>query len=417
MSALPDGGGMEITSLRFEELSGVHPDIDPAGFYGGRLSRPVDLYAEFREQTPDQWMYGQGERSESVAGADDDGRFRITQTFLFVETDADVTGVAGPINRTWAYLAAEFEPLLVGRDPCRTEKLWDLMYRQAVHGRKGKTMQAISAIDCALWDIRGKRRGDPVYQLLGGPVRKELPAYASMLGYSTDPEEVRERAAEFEERGFSAQKWFFRYGRGGGREGQERNLALMEAARDATGPHYDLMFDCWMSWDREYALDLFPEVAEHDPRWIEEPVQPDRIEQYAELRENAPFPVAGGEHEYTRFGAHDLLDRGCVDVLQCDTYWAGGITEMEHIASLASAHDVPLIPHGHSVPTNAHIVAAHPENVCPLVEYLVKWNRMLQFFFEDPVTPDDGTITPPDRPGTGISIDDSKVETRETLEL
>jgi L-alanine-DL-glutamate epimerase-like enolase superfamily enzyme len=409
---------MEIAGLRFEELSGVHPDVDPEAFYEERLARPVDLYEEFRRETATDWHVSEDdEDAGAVGGTADEEGFRVTQTFLFVETDTEHEGVAGPIDRTHARIAAEFAGLLRGRDPRRTEKLWDLMYRQAVHGRKGRTMQAISAVDCALWDLRGKAVGEPLYRLLGGPVREELPCYASMLGHSVEPDRVRERAAEFRERGFPAQKWFFRHGRSGGAEGKRANLALAEAAREATGEDYDLMFDAWMSWGREYARDLIPDLAAYDPRWLEEPVRPDDLGGYAALRDAAPFPVAGGEHEYTRWGAHDLLQRGCVDVLQPDTYWAGGITEMQHVASLASVHDVPLVPHGHSVPTNAHLVAAHPASVTPRVEYLVKWNRLLQFFLADPVHPEDGHVTPPDGPGVGIELDDAKADRRAELDL
>jgi len=394
---------MEITGFRFVELEGSI-DVAPGEFYEQRLSRPVDLYEEFRRESATERYVD-----------DPEGDLPISQVFLYVETDGGVTGMAGPITRLWARLAAELEDLLVGRDPLRTEKLWDLMYRREVHGRKGRTMQAISAVDVALWDLKGKYHGEPVYRLLGGPTQRDRPAYASMLGYAVEPEAVRERAAEFRDRGYGAQKWFFRYGVGSGSEGKHHNAELVRAAREATDPEYDLMFDAWMSWDREYARDMFDRIAEYDPRWVEEPVQPDKLDQYAALADAAPFPVAGGEHEYTRWGVHELLDRGCVDVLQSDTYWAGGLTEMRHIATLASVHDVPLIPHGHSVPANAHLIAARPPNVCPLVEYLVKWNERLQHFLADPVQPEDGRVEPPGRPGIGVSIEESAVDRREEL--
>lgn len=112
--------------------------------------------------------------------------------FLHVETDGDVSGMVGPISDRRARGIHRFEKYLVGRDPLATEKLWDLLYRKAVHGRKGTTMMAISALDVALWDLKGQYFGEPVYRLLGGPTRETLPAYASMLGYSVDPEDVRE---------------------------------------------------------------------------------------------------------------------------------------------------------------------------------------------------------------------------------
>ena len=405
---------MEITGLRFKELTGTL-DVDPDEFYEGRLSRPIDLYPEFGRETATDVYVGEQATEETTTEASEHDRLEITQTFVFVETDLGLTGVAGPISRLWARLAATFEDVLLGEDPRATERVWDQLYRSAVHGRKGKTMQAVSVLDCALWDLKGKQYDEPVYRLLGGPTREELPAYASMLGYSAEPDRVHERAGEFAERGYDAQKWFFRHGVGDGCEGKRRNLDLARAAREAVGEEYDLMFDCWMSWDRTYALDVIPDLAVVDPRWVEEPVQPDKLGIYAELREAAPFPIAGGEHEYTRWGMQDLLEYGAVDLLQPDAFWAGGLTELRHACSLASAYDVPVVPHGHSVPTTVHLVASLPATVCPLVEYLVKWNEKLQYFLADPIQPENGTIDLPDRPGLGIVLDESAIESRTVL--
>lgn len=396
---------MEVTGFTVERLEGAL-DEDPESFYEERLVRPTDRYDEFRDR-PSNY------RAEQ-AGND---RVELEQYWLRVETDAGIEGLAGPLDEAWARRAVAFEDLLTGRDPRATEKAFDLLYRDAVHGRKGEPMHAISAVDVALWDIKGKAAGDPVYRLLGGPTREELPAYASMLGYSVDPDRVRERAAEFADRGYGAQKWFFRHGPNSGHEGKRRNVAMAEAAREAVGAGYDLMFDCWMSWDRTYAEELLPRLADVDPRWLEEPVLPDMLDSYEAIREAAPFPVAGGEHEYTRYGVHELLSRGAVDVCQPDTYWAGGITELRHACTLGAVHDVPIVPHGHSVPANVHVVASQPPAVCPLVEYLVKWNETLQFFLAEPVRPEGGSIPLPERPGIGIELDDSAAETREVVEF
>lgn len=403
---------MEITGFRFERLTGTQ-ERDPDSFYEGRLARPIDVYPEFRAESPREVLVG--ERDDTRASVTDDG-IELSQAFLFVETDAGVTGLAGPVAEGWVPGIARFEDLLVGEDPRATERCWDLMYRDAIHGRKGRAVQAMSTIDVALWDAKGKAAGDPVYRLLGGPCRTELPAYASMVAFSTEPDDVRERAAETKARGYGAQKWFFRYGTGSGSEGKAANEALVRAAREAVGETYDLFFDAWNSWNRAFALDMIDRLAPYSPDWVEEPVHPDRIDGYVELREAAPFPIAGGEHEYTRFGAHDLLSRGAVDVLQLDTMWAGGFTELSHAATLASVHDVPLVPHGHLVPANAHLVAAQPEPVCPYVEYLVRWNEQMQFFFENPVRPEDGVVSPPDDPGIGIALDDSAADEREVIQ-
>ena len=164
--------------------------------------------------------------------------------FVHIETDAGVTGSAGPITREQAHLIETgFAPLLVSQNPLATEYLWDVMYRSAVHGRKGVEMMAISALDCALWDLKGRHFGVPVYVLLGGPVRDSIPAYASALGYSLDLDAARERAADIAAQGFSATKWFPRHGPTDGKAGMEVNVALIAALRDTVGPDVDIMVD------------------------------------------------------------------------------------------------------------------------------------------------------------------------------
>jgi L-alanine-DL-glutamate epimerase-like enolase superfamily enzyme len=284
------------------------------------------------------------------------------------------------------------------------------MYRAAVHGRKGISMMAISAIDNALWDIRGKWANGPVYRLLGGPTRDRIPAYASMLGYSVEPGRAAERAREFAARGYRAQKWFFRASPAEGYGSIERNVALVRAVREAIGPEADLMLDCWMSWDLRYARLMAPHLAPLNPRWIEEPALPDKPEICAQIRQSVPFPVSNGEHEYTRWGFRRLLELGAQDVLQPDIYWAGGLSEVLKIAALASAYDVEVIPHGHSTHATAHFSAAMPPNLTPMQEYLDKWNTIHQFFIKDKLAPVDGYITVPEAPGMGMEIDPDLVE-------
>ncbi len=188
-----------------------------------------------------------------------------------------------------------------------------------------------------------------------------------------------------------------------------RNVELVAALREAVGPDVDIMLDCWMSWDVPYGVKMAAQIAEYEPRWIEEPVLPDKIESCAELRQRIEIPVATGEHEYTRWGLKLLMDAEAADVLQPDIYWAGGISEVAKTCTLASTYDLPVIPHGHSVPATAQLIASQPANVCPLLEYLVKWNQVHQFFFKNPVQPVGGVVTVPDAPGMGVEIDESKI--------
>jgi L-rhamnonate dehydratase len=395
---------MRISNVRLFELTGYLEHQGP--FWEDRLSRPVDVYPEHNTDLLAGWTHDQ-------VG---DDRYRVVSWFVEIESDEGVAGLGGPAPREWVdVIAHELAPLLLGQDPLASERIWDAMYRFMVHGRKGVAMQAISTVDCALWDLRGKWANASVCRLLGGPTRTELPVYASMLGYSIDPERAYERAREFHERGFRAQKWFFRHGPPAGREGMKKNLALARAAREAMGEDDELMLDCWMSWNVPYTIQMAEELEELRPRWLEEPVLPDLLSSYAEIRRAIRIPVSGGEHEYTRWGIKALLDADAVDIVQADTYWAGGISEMVKIGALCSAYDRPVIPHGHSVPANVQLIAANPAWSFPLVEYLVKWNQVHQFFFREPVLPENGVVRVPDRPGMGTTIDESKIASRREL--
>jgi L-alanine-DL-glutamate epimerase-like enolase superfamily enzyme len=176
------------------------------------------------------------------------------------------------------------------------------------------------------------------------------------------------------------------------------------------GPDSDLMLDCWSSWSLRYAQLMAPRIAPYAPRWIEEPVLADKSEVCAEIRAAVPFPVATGEHEYTRWGMRRLLELGAQDVLQPDIYWAGGITETLKICALASAYDVEVIPHGHSTHATAHLIASQSPALCPLLEYLIKWNTIHQFFVTPKLAPEDGYVALPEGAGMGMEIDPSRVE-------
>jgi L-alanine-DL-glutamate epimerase-like enolase superfamily enzyme len=143
----------------------------------------------------------------------------------------------------------------------------------------------------------------------------------------------------------------------------------------------------------------------------------DKPEVCAAIRRAVPFPVSNGEHEYTRWGFRRLLELGAQDVLQPDIYWAGGITETLKICALASAYDIEVIPHGHSTHATAHLIASQPPALCPLQEYLIKWNTVHQFFVQDKLEPRNGVIELPTQPGMGLAIDEALVESERTLEV
>jgi L-rhamnonate dehydratase len=379
-----------------------HPDA----FWEERLIRPVDIYPQFQSEGP-TFLPRSGQSA-----------YEISSIFVRVDTDDGTSGTGGPITEHQAFVINRtMGPLLVGADPLATEQVWDTLYRYCVHGRKGVEMMAISALDCALWDLKGRHFGVPVYVLLGGPTRTSVPAYVSALGYSLELDAVRNRAKEMVGQGFRATKWFPRYGPADGVPGLRKNLALAATLREAIGPEVDFMLDAWMSWDVPYTLRIAKELEEIAPRWIEEPVMPDKPQSYAEIsrRIGNTILVSGAEHEYTRWGIHQLMEARAMHIYQPDTYWAGGITEMTKIATLASAYDVQLIPHGHSVPANANFSFAQPANVVPVLEYLAKWNILHQWFLKDPVHPAEGVVTPPTAPGLGMDLDEDKIESQKEI--
>jgi len=395
---------MRITDIRLRQVTGTLPF--EGIFWEERLIQPLDIYPEFRN----------GGRLE-MQQTNEKG-LPISSIFIEIETDEGITGIGGPTSLDVAFIIyRQFRLLLIGEDPRANERLWDIMYRSAVHGRKGETMFAISVLDCALWDLRGKWAHSPVYQLLGGPVRTEVNAYASALGHSIEPEKAAKQAKAFADEGYVATKWFVRNGPTDGPEGIRKNIELVETLREAVGPDVDIMIDAWMSWDVPYTVKMSHLLIDYNPRWLEEPVMPDKIDSYAQIRAQSLVPISGGEHEYTRWGIKQLLDAEAVDLLQPDIYWAGGITEMQKIIALASAYDIPVIPHGHSTPAGMHLTAAQPVTQVPLVEYLVKWNEIHQYFWQEPVKPVNGVVTVPNRPGLGTELDPTKFETDRYLDF
>ena len=329
-----------------------------------------------------------------------------------------MSGLYGPVDRRQAYVAlGDLRPLLVGQDPLAIARRHEEMLRLDRHGRTGLFMTAVSAVDNALWDLRGKTLGLPVFRLLGGPTRDTVPAYASMLGHSLAPTEAARTATETRDQGFAAQKWFFRYGPADGAEGRRRNVAMAAAVREALGPEYRLMFDAFMGWDLPYALEMARALEPLDPFWLEEPLAPEQHEGFARLRAQSRIRLATGEHVYTRRQVRDLLVGRLVDVVQADPDWAGGITEQVHICSLCSAFDVPVIAHGHSVRPALHVAAAVPPATVPMIEYLLLHQERSQYFHRTVLRPSGGSIAPPEDPGLGIVLDPARIERTEELDF
>src|ERR1044072_7587473 len=187
------------------------------------------------------------------------------------------------------------KPLLIGADPWDTEFLWQHMYRKTMaFGRKGIAMVAISAVDIALWDLLGKSAKHPVFRLLGGRTKPRIPVYASRL-YSTPLDELAAEAAKYKGEGYGGMKLRFGWGPTDGAAGMRRNVDLVRTVRETVGDEVDIMADAYMGWSLDYAKRMLPLLEPFHLRWLEEPVIPDDIHGYPQLKSYGRAPIAGGE--------------------------------------------------------------------------------------------------------------------------
>ena len=279
------------------------------------------------------------------------------------------------------------------------EKIWDQMYHATLfYGRKGIVLNTISGVDLALWDLLGKIRAEPVYQMLGGPVRDELQFYAT----GSRPDLAKEM-------GFVGGKMALHHSPAEGLEGFKKNLEELATMRSRVGDDFWLMLDCWMSLDLNYATRLAQAAHEYGLKWIEEALPPDDYWGYAELRRNVPrgMMVTTGEHEATRWGFRLLLEMGCCDIIQPDVGWCGGITELIKISALADAHNTLVVPHGSSVYSYHFVITRHNS---PFAEFLMmapKADQVVPMFtpllLDEPV-PVNGRMKLPETPGFGVRL-------------
>lgn len=335
--------------------------------------------------------------------------------YLRVRTDS-AEGLYGPIDKEVAIMIdQQLRAFLIGKDALAQEKLWDQLYRSNRHSRRGFFLMAISAVDNALWDLRGRYFKTPVYRLLGGPSRTSVEAYASCLGYSLEPDKAQKRASAIREQGFRYQKWFLAYGPGDGPEGLRKNVEIVRLLREAVGEDTELMFDVYSGWDLSYTLAWAHQVEKYRPRWIEEMTQAEKIDSFAQLRKATTIPVASGEHIQGRWEVYDYLKEGALSVVQCDPEWCGGISELVKICTIASLFDVPVIPHGHSIHAALHVIASQSPAVCPLAEYLVLKMQSYYHFEKNAPTIEKAHFALPDTPGFGIELDQAKVESQQLL--
>ena len=317
----------------------------------------------------------------------------------------------GPARLNAAVISA-FRPLLLGADPLAIEAIWQLLYnRFRDQGQKGLIVTALSGVDIALWDLKGRRFGAPVHVLMGGPLRRHVQAYATGT-YRKDQGDpldyVVEEVRGYVREGFGAIKLKIGFG-------VEPDLALIRAVRDAIGPNVGLMLDANHGFDCVEALALGRAAASLDIGWFEEPVVPDDLDSYCEVRRGQPIPVAGGECDFTRWGFREILTRRAIDIVQPDTCAAGGLSECKKIADMANAFGVRYVPHvwgtGVGLAAALQLLAVLPHNpprqspIEPMLEFDRSEHPFRQAILTAPIEHVRGVVDVPTGPGLGIDID------------
>lgn len=318
--------------------------------------------------------------------------------------------VYGPARMN-APIVRIYGELLMGRDAGSREAIWEDLYaRFRDHGQKGLAVQALSGIDIALWDLAGKTLGKPVHEMMGGPIRRTVPAYATGLYRRHRPDHVaylREEAAAYAAEGFSAIKLKVGFG-------FADDVAATRGVRAEIGSDIALMVDANHAYDSVAAIAYGRAVADLDIGWFEEPVPPEDHTGYAAVRAALPMPIAGGECEFTRFGFRDVFTRRLVDIVQPDTCAAGGLTECKKIADMSAAFGIRYIPHcwgtGIAQAAALQLLAVLPSSPPslhpfePMLE-LDRTEHPVRDALSAPIKRDRATVTIPTGPGLGIEID------------
>ncbi len=304
------------------------------------------------------------------------------------------------------------EPIVLNRNPLREERAWRALYDRSLdYARQGVLVAAISAIDIALWDIKGKILGQPVSVLLGGRERDRVKVYATGL-YFTEGEDLPSRLADeallYKGQGFSAVK--MKVGLG-----IDPDLQNVQAVREALGPGVGLMVDANHAFSRSEAAELARRVTPFDIGWFEEPLSPEDYEGYTELRQRTEIPVAGGECEHLCSGFRRLVQQRCVDIAQPDICAAGGLTEVRKIVALANTFGVNVTPHswgtGIAFAAGLHLVSTLqwiPGRLNP-PEPLLEMDRSESQLRDELTIPrfnvDSGYVDVPTVPGLGVDVD------------
>src|SRR5436305_296000 len=325
------------------------------------------------------------------------------------EVDSNPLGARGVIEGPFSHTATTgLARVVVGEDPFRTEYLWQKMYRANVYGgRRGVGLHAMSGIDMALWDIKGKALKMPVWKLLGGGFHQKMRCYASSL-FGATPEKTGEMARRRRDQGFTAAK----FGWDPMGQNEKNDIALVREARKGLGDDIDLLIDAGLVWDSKTALQRARAFSEYNIFWLEEPLRPDDYDGYRKLAEATHVRIAAGEEESERKSYLDLMDRGRIDVVQVDLTRCGGFTEAMKIAALAWDRGLPIANHGFTTYVNV-TAALHWLNSIPntlICEFVAEEETNLrESITRQKLRAKDGYLDIPQEPGLGIDLDEEAI--------
>lgn len=347
------------------------------------VANPVSIYPEFKP------------RRELFAATD------VPSFTVEVTTDKGIKGYGNGGPGGGQIITGHLAKLMMGRDPFDIERNWDICWRATMsYGRMGVTMNAISGFDMALWDIVGKSLNMPVYRLLGGETKDRVPTYCTGNDI--------EQHVEF---GYKMLKLAIPHGPASGRAGMKENVELVKRARAALGPDGEIMLDCWMAWTERYTLEMAEMLAPYRVYWMEEVLQPHDYAGFGRLNTTIKSTrIVTGEHEYGRYGFRYLLEANGASIWQPDIQWCGGLTELRRISAMASAYDIPVIPHGGGLNGSIHYTIANVN--APWAELFLPPpggpKEVYQLFEENyNITrgPDGIYMRPHERPGWGWDIE------------
>jgi galactonate dehydratase len=341
-------------------------------------------------------------------------------TFVKISTDEGITGWGEAMvegrARTVETAIMEHVPFLIGQDPSRIEFLWQSMYRKTFYRGGIVLVSAISGIEQALWDIKGKSLGAPIYELMGGVYRNKIRIYGHCWGATT--EKIITRALERQQKGFTAIKILlepFTANRGVKRyiEGQ---IARFAQIREAVGDEMDIAIDFHGRINPDMAIQIIDGLTPYRPLFVEEACLPENIEAMGLIAQKSLLPLATGERLVTRFGIKNLLESHAVSVIQPDLCHAGGIAEVRRMAAMAETYYVKVAPHNPlgpiSLAANIQLAACTPNFlICEHFGMKEEWD-IGSGYLKTPFVIENGYITIPTTPGLGIEVDEEVIAER-----